>query len=89
MNKKVLIDEIAKKSDLSKAKIEETLNLAIEGIKKIVRKDKKLQLVGFGTFSLKNRKGRMGVNPQTGAKIKIKPSKTCGFKAGKAFKETL
>ncbi len=89
MNKKTLIEEIAKKSDLSKAKIEETLNLAIDGIKKIVKKDKKLQLVGFGTFSLKTRKARMGVNPQTGAKIKIKASKTCGFKAGKAFKESL
>jgi DNA-binding protein HU-beta len=89
MTKKMLIEEIAKKSDLSKAKIEETLNLAIDSIKKIVKKEKKLQLVGFGTFSLKTRKARMGVNPQTGARIKIKASKTCGFKAGKAFKETL
>ncbi len=89
MNKKVLIEEMASKSDLSKAKIEETLNLAVDSMKKIVKKHKKLQLVGFGTFTLKNRKARNGINPQTGAKIKIKASKTCGFKPGKAFKDYL
>ena len=89
MNKKTLVEEVYKKSDLSKAKIEETINLTLDAIKKIVKKSGKLGLVGFGTFSLKKRKARMGVNPQTGQKIKIKASKTCGFKAGKSFKDML
>jgi DNA-binding protein HU-beta len=89
MNKKMLIEEMAKESELSKAKLEETLNLVISSMQKIIKKHGKLQLVGFGTFKIKKRKARNGVNPQTGEKIKIKASKTCGFKVGKSFKEKL
>ena len=89
MNKKTLLEEIAKESELSKSKIEATLNLTLGSMKKVIKKHGKLQLVGFGTFKVKKRKARNGVNPQTGEKIKIKASKTCTFKVGKAFKETL
>jgi nucleoid DNA-binding protein len=89
MNKKMLIEEMAKHSELSKAKLEDTLKLTIDSAKKLIKKHGKLQLVGFGTFKVKKRKARMGVNPQTGEKIKIKPSKTCTFKASKNFKGKL
>jgi DNA-binding protein HU-beta len=50
---------------------------------------KSVQLVGFGTFKIATRKARAGVNPKTGAKIKIKATKTVKFVPGKAFKELL
>lgn len=89
MNKQTLLEEMAKKSDLSKSKLEEILNLTLASMKTVIKKHKALQLVGFGTFKVKTRAARMGVNPQTGAKLKIKASKTCTFKVGKAFKDTL
>ncbi|MFA5745833.1 MAG: HU family DNA-binding protein [archaeon] len=89
MNKQTLIEEIGKKSDLSKSKIEETLNLTLDSIKAVVKKHKKLQLVGFGTFSVKNRAARKGINPQTGKSIQIKASKSVGYKVSKEFKKLL
>ncbi|HNW05697.1 MAG TPA: HU family DNA-binding protein [archaeon] len=89
MNKQTLIEEIGKKSDLSKSKIEETLNLTLDAIKAVVKKHKKLQLVGFGTFAVKNRAARKGINPQTGKTIQIKASKSVGFKVSKEFKKML
>ena len=53
-----------------------------------IKKDGNVQLIGFGTFAVKARAARTGRNPQTGATIKIKASKTVGFKAGAALKET-
>ncbi|MFH0905966.1 MAG: HU family DNA-binding protein [archaeon] len=89
MNKKTLIEEISTNSDLSKAKIEETLNTTLDSIKKVVKKHGKLQLVGFGTFKVKKRAARKGINPKTMKAIQIKASKTCGFKASKEFKSRL
>ena len=89
MNKQTLIEEIGKKSDLSKSKIEETLNLTLDSIKAVVKKHKKLQLVGFGTFSVKNRAARKGINPQTGKSIQIKASKSVGYKVSKEFNKLL
>ena len=54
-----------------------------------VKKTKSVQLIGFGTFKIATRKARMGVNPKTGAKIKIKASKTVKFVPGAAFKKIL
>ncbi len=61
----------------------------IDGIKGGVKKTKSVQLIGFGTFKVASRKARIGVNPKTGGKIKIKASKTVKFAAGKAFKASL
>jgi len=85
MNKKTLIETIAKKADYSKAEIERFLNLTFESVKKIVKKDGKLQLVGVGTFQVKKRAARMGRNPQTGKAIKILAKKVVKFKASKDF----
>lgn len=88
MNKAQLVETIQKSlgKDASKACAERALNAVLEAIKAGVKKDKKVQLIGFGTFSIVNRKARVGMNPQTKEKIKIKASKAIKFKAGAAFK---
>jgi DNA-binding protein HU-beta len=58
----------------------------LDGIAAGSKKDGNVQLIGFGTFAVKARAARTGRNPQTGATIKIKASKTVGFKAGAALK---
>ena len=62
------------------------MNAVLEAIKGGIKKQKKVQLIGFGTFSVVNRKARTGINPQTKAKIKIKASKAIKFKGSKAIK---
>lgn len=88
MNKAELIVEIQKLlgKDASKACAENALNTVLAAIKAGVKKNKKLQLIGFGTFSVVERKARTGINPQTKEKIKIKASKAIKFKAGSDFK---
>jgi len=88
MNKAELVDMIQGEFE-SKAKAERAVNSVIEAIKDGIKKDGKVQLVGFGTFTVKKRKPRTGRNPQTGEQIKIKASKTVGFKPGKSMKDTL
>ena len=88
MNKGELILEIQKLlgKDATKACAEKALNVVLAAIKAGVKKNKKLQLIGFGTFSVAERKARMGINPRTKAKIKIKASKVVKFKPGADFK---
>ncbi|MFH1538255.1 MAG: HU family DNA-binding protein [bacterium] len=86
MNKAELLDAIAKKTGESRASTERGLNAAVEAITKELKKGKSVQLVGFGTFSVKNRAARTGVNPATGQKIKIKAKKVAVFKAGAKLK---
>ncbi|CDE85473.1 histone family protein DNA-binding protein [Coraliomargarita sp. CAG:312] len=88
MNKAELIVEIQKQlgKDATKACAEKALNTVLDAIKAGVKKHKKLQLIGFGTFSVVERKARTGINPQTKEKIKIKASKVVKFKPGAAFK---
>jgi DNA-binding protein HU-beta len=92
MNKAELVDLIMadKKSGLdSKASAERALNAVVEGIRAGIAKDQKVQIVGFGTFVVKNLSARTGRNPQTGEPIKIKARKAVGFKAGKQLKDQL
>ena len=93
MNKKELIDTMVSEKGStfeSKAEAERALNAVLGAVKKGLKgKSHKVQLIGFGTFEVKTRKARTGVNPQTGKKIKIKASKTVRFKPGKALKESL
>ena len=91
MNKVELVEAVQKSlgKDVSKAEAERAVNAVVDAIKAGVKKTKTVQLIGFGTFKVANRKARTGVNPKTGAKIKIKASKTVKFVAGKALKETL
>ena len=89
MTKAELIAEMSKKSTLSKADSEKALNSFIDVAKKILKKEEKLALAGFGSFVVTKRKARKGRNPQTGESIKIKASKTVKFRAGKALKEKI
>ena len=87
MNKAELVASVQKSlgADTSKAAAERSLEAVLDGIKKGVKKEKTVQLIGFGTFSISKRSARTGVNPQTGDKIKIKASKSVKFKPGAAF----
>jgi DNA-binding protein HU-beta len=89
MNKSALVEAVVKKTDLSKSKAEEFINITLDSMRTIVKKEGKLQLVGFGTFKVKKRAARMGRNPQTGKSMKIAASKTVSFKVGKEFKSKL
>jgi DNA-binding protein HU-beta len=87
MNKQELVEAVSKELGTSKAGGERAVNAVLCGITKGVKKDKSVQLIGFGTFSVKKRKARMARNPQTGDAIKVKASRTVGFKVGKKFKD--
>ncbi len=87
MNKQELVEAVSKELGTSKAGGGRAVNAVLCGITKGVKKDKSVQLIGFGTFSVKKRKARMARNPQTGDAIKVKASRTVGFKVGKKFKD--
>lgn len=87
LNKSELVDAVAIDSKLSKKDAGQAVDAIVTNIKKTLKKGKKVQLVGFGTFEVRKRKARKGRNPQTGEAIKIKASKVPAFKPGKAFKD--
>jgi DNA-binding protein HU-beta len=90
MTKAELVDEMAKDAGISKVAAAEALNSMMTNITKALKKkDGKVTLVGFGTFSKVKRKARKGRNPQTGAEIKIKASNVVKFKAGKKLKDAI
>lgn len=86
MNKAELIEEVQKQLKGTKAEAERAINAVLEAIKKGIKKHKVVQLIGFGTFSVVKRAARMGINPQTKEKMKIKASRAVKFKAGAALK---
>ena len=87
MNKSELIDAIAASADLSKADAGRALDSVIDSVTGALKNGDQVSLVGFGTFSVKQRAARTGRNPRTGEAIQIKASNVPGFKAGKALKE--
>jgi DNA-binding protein HU-beta len=89
MNKAQLVESVAKNTQLTKTQIEETLNVALDIIKKSVKKGDDVTLVGFGTFCRSKRKARAGRNPQTGKEIKIPAMTVPRFRAGKEFKDVV
>lgn len=89
MNKTELIAAMAEKSNLSKKDSEAALKSFVEAVADALKKDDKVQIVGFGTFEVAKRAAREGRNPQTGKAMKIKASKSPKFKAGKALKDAL
>jgi len=91
MTKAELIEAVLKssKADLSKKATGELLDAAFAELKKAIKKEKRFSFPDFGTFTVKSRKARMGRNPQTGEAIKIKASKTVGFKPAPDFKKSL
>lgn len=89
VNKSELIDAIATSSDLTKADAGRALDATLESITSALKKNDTVSLVGFGTFSVKDRAARTGRNPQTGKAIQIPASKAPSFKAGKALKDAV
>jgi len=89
MNKKDLIDAVANEANLKKKDAEAAVNATFDAITKALKKDDKVQLIGFGTFDVKTRAARTGRNPQTGAEIKIAASRMPSFKAGKVLKDAV
>ena len=87
MNKGELIAKIAEESKLTKKAAEAALDAFMSSVEGALAKGEKVQLVGFGTFEVRQRAARKGRNPQTKAEIKIPASKAPVFKAGKALKE--
>lgn len=89
MNKAELISVMAEKSGLTKKDSEKALNSFIEAVEEALVKGEKVQLVGFGTFEVRERSARKGRNPQTGEEIDIPAVSVPAFKAGKALRESI
>jgi DNA-binding protein HU-beta len=89
MTKTDLVDKMAKDAKVTKAAAGKALDSFVDGVKKALKKGDKVTLIGFGTFSITQRKARKGRNPQTGKEIKIAARKAPKFTAGAALKKTV
>ena len=89
MTKAELVEFVADKADLTKADAARALDAVVAGVTKGLKKEGKVTLVGFGTFTAKKRAARTGRNPQTGAEVKIAARVVPGFKAGSKLKDAL
>ena len=89
MNKGELIEVLAEKNDLKKSEAEKILNSLIDIITSTLKSGGEIAITGFGTFSVKKRAARTGINPRTQEKIQIPAMTVPKFKAGKTFKEAL
>ena len=89
MNKTELIAAIAEKAELSKKASEKALKAFVDVVTEELKKEHKIQLVGFGTFEVSSRSARTGRNPQTGEEMEIAACKAPKFKAGKALKDAI
>lgn len=90
MTKTELVDKMAQDAGITKKAANDALNSFIDGVTKTLKKkDGKVTLVGFGTFSTVKRKARTGRNPQTGEEIKIKARNVVKFSVGKKLKEAV
>ena len=89
VNKSQLIDQIAADADISKADAGRALDSFIEAVSGALKDGDSVALVGFGTFSVRERAARSGRNPQTGETIQIAAANIPSFKAGKALKDAV
>ena len=89
MTKAELIDSLARRTELPRPKAEEIVNGLFDDIVAALKSGDKVNISGFGTFSVSQRKGRTGRNPKTGETIEIAPSRAAKFKAGKTLKDSL
>ncbi len=89
MNKTELIGKLAKDCKLSKASANKALDSFVDGVKKALKKGDKVSLIGFGTFSVTQRKARKGRNPKTGGELKIAARKVPKFSAGQGLKKAV
>ena len=87
LKKSEMIEALAKETGLTKTDVEKVFNGTFDLFKKELGKGNNVAVAGFGTFKISKRAARTGRNPQTGETIKIKASKSVGFKSGSALKE--
>lgn len=89
MNKQEVIDKVAACADITKAQAGRAVDCFLEAISGSLKTGDPVVLVGFGTFKVRDRKARIGRNPQTGASIQISAAKVPAFKPGKALKDAV
>ena len=90
MTKADLIEKVqAVHGDMSKRQVALVVDAVFDHLARGIRKDKRFSMPGLGTFVVKKRAGRVGRNPQTGAEIRIAPTKTVGFKPAPELKKAL
>ena len=89
MNKTELIAGVAEKTDLSKKDADAAVSAVLGAITDALKAGDKIQLVGFGTFEVRNRAAKQGRNPRTGETMTVPASKVPAFKAGKALKDAV
>lgn len=89
MNKSDLVDRVASATDLAKTKAGDAVDAVLDEITKALRRGDRVQLTGFGTFEVRDRKARKARNPQTGEPIQVPASKAPAFKAGKSLKDAV
>jgi DNA-binding protein HU-beta len=89
MNKTELVAAVAAKAEISKKDAEAAVTATVDAITEALTDGEKVALVGFGTFDVKERAARTGLNPRTKEKIEIPASKSPAFKAGKALKDAI
>ena len=89
MNKAELIDAVATKSELTKQDSRKAVDALFETISNTLAKEEKIQLLGFGTFEVRERAERTGRNLRTGEEVNIPASKVAAFKAGKELKQAV
>jgi DNA-binding protein HU-beta len=89
MTKQELIENLAKETQMSKRQVENVLMTFVDIVGRTIKKGSKVSVTGFGTFDLGKRAARRGVNPQTGAEIRIPEMPMPRFRAGKRLKETV
>ena len=89
MNKTELVASVAEKAGLTKKDAEKAVNALFESVQQALVEGDKVQMIGFGTFEVKERAARTGRNPRTNETIQIPASKNPAFKAGKALKDAV
>ena len=89
INKSELTKEVAAKTDLKQKDAEKVIDALIESIKDNLAKGEKVQIIGFGSFEVRDRAARKGRNPQTGETLTIPATKVPAFKPGKALKDAV
>jgi len=89
LNKAELIGSVAEKARMPKKDAEKAVNAVFASIEEALAKGDKVQLVGFGTFEVRERAARTGRNPQTGEEIQIAATRVPAFRAGKALKDSV
>ncbi|MEN6461489.1 MAG: HU family DNA-binding protein [Syntrophomonas sp.] len=89
MNKTELVSQVAATAGMTKKDVEKVVNAFFETVEGALKAGDKVQLIGFGTFEVRDRQARKGRNPQTGEEINIPATKVPAFKAGKALKDVL